>query len=112
MRKVCRIGLGVVWVPGGQRYRLGVVVDTQLKPLPGTRIRRGGKQLLIYTGMAQGRQENKMLLPNDLDIDVLHGITVECRHRSRVAYPEVDGFGLPLEGYTRKRDVFLSIGKE
>jgi hypothetical protein len=52
-----------------------------------------------------------MLLPNDLNIDVLVIILVKRGGGKRVADPEVYGVGALLKSYTSPRYIFLNMGK-
>ena len=52
-----------------------------------------------------------MLLAEDLHINVLVVVAVHGRDRVRVADPEVDGLGLPLQRDPREWDVLVNVRK-
>ena len=77
-----------------------------------TYIRSRPQLSLSDTSIRYRRQQTKVLLPNNLHIDILIIIFVKCGYRSRVADPEVNSFRLLLERYPCPRDISLDVGKE
>lgn len=53
-----------------------------------------------------------MLLTYDLDVDVLHGVTMQGCRGAGVADPEIDCVGIFLEGYPGKGNVSLGVLEE
>jgi hypothetical protein len=62
--------------------------------------------------MEERREKNKVLLADDLDVDVLHGIAVQGGDGPRVPDPKIDGIGTLFQGYAGEGDVLLGIGEE
>jgi hypothetical protein len=73
----------------------------------------GGTQLLLVdAGLAEGREQDKVLLSGNLHVDVFIIVTVHCRCGKRVAHPHVDGVGFLLQGYAREWDGSQGLREE
>lgn len=53
-----------------------------------------------------------MFLAENLDIDVLVVVLVQCRNRARIADPQIGGVRIVLEGYSREGNVSWDISGE
>jgi hypothetical protein len=62
--------------------------------------------------VAYGRQQDEVLLADDLGVDVLVVVLVQGRDGSRVADPEVGGVGVLLEGYPGEGNVSRDIVRQ
>jgi hypothetical protein len=54
-------------------------------------------------------QQDKVFLAGYLGVNVLVGVLVQCRDRSRVSDPQVGGVGVLLEGYTGEGDILWDV---
>lgn len=89
-----------------------VFLELQIGALILPYIGSGRQPLLVDAGMTYGRQQDEVLLADDLGVDVLVVVPVQGRDGPRVADPEVGGVGVLLEGYPGEGDVSRHVLRE
>lgn len=73
---------------------------------------RGPERPLADAGLTERGQQDEVLAPRDLDVDVLVVVPVERRDGPRVADPQVDGVGVLLQGDPGKGHGALDLVEE
>jgi len=71
-----------------------------------------GEFEFIHARLFDGREEDEVLLPDDLHVYVFVVVAVQGRHGAFVAEPEVYGVGVLFEGDAGPGDVGGDVGEE
>lgn len=108
-----RVGMGPIGIPDGKGDGGPVLqLEPQLVVISAADVDGRAQLLLVDAGLAQRRQQDKVLLPGHLHVHVLVVVAVHGRRRERVAHPHVDGVGLLVQRDAGKGDGSQGFGEQ